>query len=815
MASLSDVQTVHSGNATPGNGGPEPDGQAEPPPPRWDAAFAVPGEQDLREEAFLDAFRRASGVGFMPMLVAGGLTAAYWTSPYLLYVLSLLGASALFAAIGLLGARLEWWRHVSRTGRKFILVVAAISAGLLGVIWGAMPLVLFAPSDPDGRLLVLGSVVVLLTEVNRLASIRGAALAYVIPMCLGSVLGFALSNSEAGLALASAIPFYGALLVWRCSRAKAAAARHLGDRVSIAAQNRTIHELLLDFDETSSDWLWETDEQGAFEIKVKGTDTVPPGYKPGEKFDALLARARRGVVLQGTRTILTAFAARRPFRNQLVEVPLDETSRWWRLSGKPFYDADGRFIGYRGVGSDITHTLDTETRIAQLANHDTLTGFANRTNFRIHGERACMQALDDGRCGALLCLDIDGFKSVNDRLGHDGGDLLLRQVAERLTAVAPPGTFIARLDGDEFALWMQPTTPSKAQALARQLIETIGASYDVRGLQVDIGASIGIAFTPKHAMDPDDLLVKAELALYRAKVESKGQICVFAPALETSLIERRKLEVDLRLALARGEFTLHFQPIVDVAQGRVVSFESLIRWHSPDRGFVSPADFIPAAESTGLIVPIGRWVLFEACRTAASWPADVRVAVNISPPHLRAPSFLQDVALALKTSGLHPSRLEIEITEGVFLDKTIAALDMLRSLRTRGVRLALDDFGTGYSSFNYLKDFPVDKIKIDRSFISNLLEENASRAIVDTILQLANRLGIRVVAEGVETKEQAQALKLSQCDEFQGYLFSRPRPAVDVPDMLRTVPALFRAAVPTYMDSPLAKVLVTKKVSVA
>lgn len=813
MASLSDVQTTHSGNATPVTGVSETEGQT-PPPDRWDAAFDVPEEKSLREEAFLDAFRRASGVGILPTLVAAGLTASYWSSPYQFYALALLGVSVVFAALGILGSRVKWWRHVSRTGHKVVLVGAAIGAGLLGLIWGAMPVVLFGPSDPDRRLLVLAAVVVLLTEVNRLAAIRGASLAYVIPMCLGSVLGFALSNSAAGLVLASAVPFYGALLVWRCARAKATAARHLGDRVSIAAQNRTIHELLLDFDETSSDWLWETTEQGLFEIKAKGLE-VPPGYVSGEKFDALLARARRGVVMQGTRTILTAFAARRPFRNQLVEVPIEGGSRWWRLSGKPFYDPDGQFIGYRGVGSDITHTLDTETRIAQLANHDTLTGFANRTNFRIHGERACMQALDDGRCGALLCLDIDGFKSVNDRLGHDGGDLLLRQVAERLTAVAPPGTFIARLDGDEFALWMQPTTPSKAQALAQKLVETIGSSYDVRGLQVDIGASIGIAFTPKHAMDPDDLLVKAELALYRAKVESKGQICVFAPALETSLIERRKLEVDLRLALARGEFTLHFQPIVDVAQGRIISFESLIRWHSPDRGFVSPADFIPAAESTGLIVPIGRWVLFEACRTAATWPAGVHVAVNISPPHLRSPTFLQDVALALKTSGLHPSRLEIEITEGVFLDKTIAALEMLRSLRTRGVRLALDDFGTGYSSFNYLKDFPVDKIKIDRSFISNLMEESASRAIVDTILSLANRLGIRVVAEGVETKEQAQALKLGHCDEFQGYLFSRPRPAADVPEMLQTVPALFRAAVPIYMDSPLAKVLVTKKVSLA
>ena len=646
--------------------------------------------------------------------------------------------------------------------------------------------------------------------------VRSSARAFCIshPISCGSCIGFAFGGSAAALTLAAAVPFYGWFLLLHCARNNAAVARHAVDRASVAAQDDTIRELLLDFDDNTSDWLWRTDETGRL-AQVSNRPGVavplPPDQFEGSTFDLIFSRYGASPATNGGRAVLAALAARKPFRNQLVEIGGDDKTCWWRLSGKPFYDEHGQFSGYRGIGSDTTGTRNSETRIAHLANYDALTGFANRANFQAFAGRQCAAAAVDGHCRALLSLDIDGFKSVNDSLGHDGGDELLRQVAGRLTASAPAGTFIARLGGDEFALWVQPTTPTKAEAVAQSLIEVLGIPFDIHGLQVDIGASVGLAFTPKHATDPDDLLVKADLALYRAKAENKGHACVFAPAFETLMIDRRKLEGDLKLALVRGEFTLHYQPLLDLAQGRISGFEALIRWQSPDRGFVSPAEFIPAAESMGLIAPIGRWVLFEACRTAASWPQDVHVAVNVSPPHVRASEFLQDVVLALKLSGLHPSRLEIEVTEGVFLDKSASALDALKTLRQRGVRIALDDFGTGYSSLNYLIDFPVDKIKIDQSFVRDFVDSHANQAIVDAMLGLARKLSIRVTAEGVETKEQALALKRRRCDEIQGYLLSRPRPSADVPDMIASVPALFRAAVPTYLDSPLAMVPSAKK----
>ena len=311
-------------------------------------------------------------------------------------------------------------------------------------------------------------------------------------------------------------------------------------------------------------------------------------------------------------------------------------------------------------------------------------------------------------------------------------------------------------------------------------------------------------------MQPDALLGKADLALYRAKADGKGVARTFAETDELAVIEKRKLDIDLTLALARREFALHYQPLVDLAQGRVVAFEALIRWHSPTRGLVPPADFIPAAEASGLIGAIGRWVLEQACRDAARWPADVRVAVNVSPKQFGDPDFPRSVALALQASGLKASRLEVEVTEGVFLDHSATALAHLTALRERGVRIALDDFGTGYSSLSYLTNFPVDKIKIDKSFVQNLgrLED---QAIVEAILTLARRLSIKVTAEGVESAEQALALRVRRCDDIQGHLLSSARPAAEVPAMIEEAPAALRAAIPVGNESPLALALAIKK----
>ena len=762
-----------------------------------------------------EAFDSAMGAALVLVWLATALGVCFATDAARIEVFGLLASTTLLGAAMLLAAHFAPWRVASirRLGASEIMLTAG--AALAGCLWGAMPVLLFADATDAQRLVIVGVLAVAVANVYRFTPIQGVGIAYLAPICVGGLIGLALAGTAASFALALATPCLGIACLAHCRRLCAQATRRLADGLRVREQSETIHELLLDFDENECDWLWRTDAEGRVAHPDEGVESLITGGI-GDIADAPLAKVlssrKDARPSNGARAVLAAVAARKAFRNQLVEIAQrDGASHWWRLSGKPMFDAAGRFSGYRGVGSDMTGARNSESRIAYLADFDALTGFSNRTCFQTFAVRQCASAAADGHCRALLCLDLDGFKSVNDSLGHAGGDELLKEVAARLTALAPADTFIARLGGDEFALWLQATTPAKVEAVARRLVEGLAAPFLIDEVNVEIGASVGIALTPKHSVDADDLLVKADLALYRAKLDGKGQACMFVEALETSQIERRKLEQDLKFALTRGEFELYYQPLVDAAEGRVTCFEALIRWKSPDRGFVSPADFIPAAEAAGLIVAIGRWVLFTACREAAGWPDDVRVAVNVSPPQVRAANFLQDVTMALKTSGLHPTRLEIEVTEGVFLDKSAAAMAALRTLRDRGIGVALDDFGTGYSSLNYLIDFPVAKIKIDRSFVTDLPNSETVQAVVDAMLALAKKLAIRVVAEGVETKEQALALKRRRCDMLQGYLFSRPRPASDVPEMIATVPAIFRDAIPRTVESPLAMALATRK----
>ncbi|HEX8416152.1 MAG TPA: GGDEF domain-containing phosphodiesterase, partial [Methylobacterium sp.] len=336
----------------------------------------------------------------------------------------------------------------------------------------------------------------------------------------------------------------------------------------------------------------------------------------------------------------------------------------------------------------------------------------------------------------------------------------------------------------------------EAAGLGRDLIEAISAPYAIDGVQVEIGVSVGIAMAPDDASEPDSLLGKADLALYRAKAGGKGQIFVFEPALEIAVRTRRDLEADLKLAVAEGEFELHYQPLVSLKDGGVRTFEALLRWNRQQRGFVSPVDFIPVAEASGLISTIGRWVLREACAEAAHWPAGIRVAVNISPTQFRNSDLVEDVRQALDASGLHPDRLELEITESVFFEMNAVTVANLRDLRALGIRIALDDFGTGYSSLSYLIRFPVDKIKIDRSFIKDMSHRHECLAVIETILALARRLSITVTAEGVETVDQALMLKRSRCDDIQGFLFSPARPACEIAGLLDTLPRRFQAILP-------------------
>jgi diguanylate cyclase (GGDEF)-like protein len=441
--------------------------------------------------------------------------------------------------------------------------------------------------------------------------------------------------------------------------------------------------------------------------------------------------------------------------------------------------------GWVATFEDITDWEKAQAQISHMARHDALTDLPNRTLFRERLQQA-LRSAKRGDCLAVLCLDLDHFKGINDSLGHPIGDELLKEVAVRLAGCVRKSDTVSRLGGDEFAIVQvgNESQASPAVTLASRLVEAIGAPYEIQGHQIVIGLSVGISVTPNDGCDPDQLLKNADMALYRAKADGRGTFRFFEAGMDARAQARRLLEIDLRAALLRSEFAVHYQPIQDIKADCIVGFEALVRWNHPLRGMISPLNFIPLAEETGLIVQLGYWVLRTACRDAAGWSQDVCVAVNLSPAQFKDRNLVSSVISALEVSGLAACRLELEITESVLLQESDVTLATLHRLRALGVRISMDDFGTGYSSLSYLRSFPFDKIKIDRSFVSEVATRDDSMAIVRAVTGLGKSLGISTTAEGVETSEQLALLRLEGCTEVQGYLFSPPRPAEDVEKML-------------------------------
>jgi diguanylate cyclase (GGDEF)-like protein len=443
--------------------------------------------------------------------------------------------------------------------------------------------------------------------------------------------------------------------------------------------------------------------------------------------------------------------------------------------------------GWVATHEDITERRRAEAQIAYMAHHDALTELPNRVRFH-ELLREMLAKSKRGEHFAVFCLDLDHFKDVNDALGHPLGDLLLKATAERLRRCIRETDFVARLGGDEFAILQAGACqPTDATALANRLVEEISAPYELGGHQVVVGLSIGIALAPNDGMDPDELLRNADMALYRAKADGRGLYRFFEPAMDARMQARRTLEIELRKAITNGEFELFYQPLVDVQTEQVTGFEALIRWQHPLRGMIPPSEFITVAEETGLIVPLGDWVLRQACTEAVTWPSDVKIAVNLSPNQFKSKTLLLTVVSALAASGLSPRRLELEITESVLLQDSEATLALLLELRGMGVRISMDDFGTGYSSLSYLRKFPFDKIKIDQSFIRDMSDHDDSLAIVRAVVAMGSGLCIGTTAEGVETARQFDQLKLEGCTEVQGYLFSPPRPAAEVKELLAAI----------------------------
>jgi diguanylate cyclase (GGDEF)-like protein len=472
-----------------------------------------------------------------------------------------------------------------------------------------------------------------------------------------------------------------------------------------------------------------------------------------------------------------------------------------RENGTHYYELnDGRVIasvcsptsngGWVATFEDVTERRQAEAKIMHMARHDALTDLPNRVLFREKME----QALARGENLAVLFLDLDRFKTVNDSLGHPVGDKLLCAVTDRLQNAVRGSDMVARLGGDEFAIVQLGAEPSQASELAGRVIDAISEPFDISGHQVVIGVSVGIAVAPADGEQPDQLLRNADMALYRAKSEGRGIHHFFQPEMDAQMQARHALEHDLRKALVAGEFEMYYQPIVDLGSGTVTSFEALIRWNHPTRGLVGPDNFIPVAEEIGLIVPLGDWVLRQACSDAASWPGRLSVAVNLSAAQFRNPTLALSVVSALGASGLAANRLELEITETVLLQDDRSVLETLHQIRELGVRISMDDFGTGYSSLSYLRSFPFDKIKIDRSFTRELGKKDDCIAIIRAVVRLGSNLGMMTIAEGVETQEQLEILRAEGCTHAQGYLFSQPRPVSEVATLMHSVRLRGKAA---------------------
>ncbi|HEY8595879.1 MAG TPA: EAL domain-containing protein [Devosiaceae bacterium] len=440
--------------------------------------------------------------------------------------------------------------------------------------------------------------------------------------------------------------------------------------------------------------------------------------------------------------------------------------------------------GWVGTHQDITEQRRNEERIHYAARHDALTDLPNRIEFR-EAMATAEEAIARGAQMAVLCVDLDQFKAVNDTLGHAAGDALLVGVAERLSEAAGDKDLVARLGGDEFALLVDATGGlHEVAVLADRIVACIAQPFEVAGHQILIGASVGIAMAPVDGADAGTLLKCADLALYRAKNEGRGAYRFFKRGMDDALKRRWSIETGLKLAMVRDELSLVYQPLISVEDNRISCMEALLRWKHPELGMVRPDEFIPIAEETGLIVSIGEWVIQQACRTAAAWPEDVRVAVNLSAVQFRGRDLVEKVADALSRSGLRPERLELEITESLLLADNDAVLKTLHALRDLGVRISMDDFGTGYSSLSYLRSFPFDKIKIDRTFIADIVCREDDLEIIKAVIGLGQSLGMSTTAEGIETEAQLEAVRQQGCTEVQGFLFGPPLPASGIAELL-------------------------------
>ncbi len=663
-----------------------------------------------------------------------------------------------------------------------------------GSMW-AVAFLLFTFSSSPATMIPLWALLVCLMVGSAMlfSSIPLSSILYIVPITLATVFGWYHIGS---VELATASAAVGVLLISACLMSGRSFIDRKVAEASLHEKNEVVSLLLKEFEDTGADWLWQTDTSRRIShVSPRFAHAVGKTAEEieGRPFLQLVAGQswETGKFAPALHEVAEKLKRRESFSNMLVPVEINGESRWWELSASPKLDDDGVFHGFRGVGSDVTEQRESADKISRMARFDTLTGLPNRLQLTEALGKAMGEADKwNGRCGFMM-IDLDRFKAVNDTLGHPVGDRLLARVSERLRSIMSNNELCGRLGGDEFAIVIKDASDSHyMEELATKIIETLSRPYEVDQHTLYIGASVGTAIGPRDGRTVEMLMRSADLALYRSKDQGGGAHNQYEPKLHVHAEERRVMEIALRKALENDEFSLNYQPVVSADSGGVVAFEALLRWTNPEFGVVSPAKFVPLAEDARLIIPIGEWVMRTACKEAMNWPSTVKVAVNVSADQLMDPNFLEMVVSALQESHLPAHRLEIEVTESIFVREGTGATEVLDQIIGLGINLSLDDFGTGYSSLGYLRKTRFTTIKVDRSFVQGAAKKAPeSLAIIRAVVAMADSLGMSTTAEGAETEEEVKMIQKLGCRKIQGYYFGRPMQASDALELFSTFDA--------------------------
>ncbi len=701
---------------------------------------------------------------------SGGTFALYWA------VFSLIVNGASF-----INFRRATLLPISDEDLQFAAQIITLFSGLRGMIWASAFIFLLPQATADSALF-LGWLVTGLMCAGFFAYISFplAAVSFSGMVTFGGVMGLYLRLDSSNTVAAILISTLYLVLIKVAIVNGSAMRKRVRTERDLVSKTEVVSLLLKDFEEGSHSWLWEMGRDGTL---IRGCDGFQKNLElkvseiQGQSCSNIL---RNRAISSSQFYSITLFdellTKQVAFAEHVVSVGEGETLKFIEISAKPVFDKSDVCIGWRGVASEVTFAKLAEMRVQFLALHDGLTGLQNRVSFQEHlGLALSPGALRDTW---VMYLDLDGFKTINDTMGHAMGDKVLRCFADRLKDCINTGDLLARIGGDEFAI-LAHGPRLDIDLLWQKIVGTAATVFEIDGHSLHIGASIGIAEVRDAQISSDELMRQADLALYRAKSEGRGTARIFEHAMDRALEQRKFIERELRVALVREEFVLHYQPIYSFKNKKLLGYEALLRWEHREFGAVAPDVFVPIAEDAGLISELGSWVLHQACHDAMNWPKHVRIAVNVSSLQLKTKRFLAHVTSALAQSGLPASRLELELTESALIENYEMAGQMISDLKKLGVRIALDDFGTGYSSLAYLHQFQFDKIKIDRSFVQAYEARRESAAVVNAVLMLAKELGITTTAEGVETEAQFKALASRGCDQAQGFLLGRPQPLLN------------------------------------